>query len=256
MYAEFGSLEGSRFVFDHLLGRDVVTWSTMIEGYAQDEQGKKALWLFLSMQQEVQPNRVTFVNVVKACATLEWPTISKIIHILIVEGGYDVDTLLSTALIYMYTKCCSFEDANVLFKALSAPTVVTWTAMIAGYAVHGDLEVALKYYANMQQKGQRPNEATFLSLLSACNRLGHPHRGYSLLDSMSFQGLKPTVVHYHCMVDLLGRIGCLNLASVVLHSIPVADSHVIGMRSLLSHCKIHGNTYISEDVFNQVAASN
>lgn len=254
MYAEFGSLGEARFVFDHLRGRDVVTWSTMIEGYAEGGHGKEAFWLFLVMQEEVQPNRVTFVNVVKACATLESPTISKFIHMFVVEGGYDLDTLLGTALIDMYAKCGSFADANVLFKALPAPNVVTWTAMIAGYAVHGDLEVALKYYVDMQQEGLEPNEVTFLSLLSACNHLGYLYKGYSLLDSMAIQGLQPTVEHYHCMVDLLGRTGCLNLASVVLQSIPVVvDSHVVGMRSLLSHCKIHGNADISKDVFNQIA---
>ncbi|MCO5570762.1 hypothetical protein L7F22_024490 [Adiantum nelumboides] len=253
MYAEFGSIEEARFVFDHLNGRDVVTWSSIIEGYAEDGLANEALWLFTQMQQEVQPNKVTFVNLAKVCTSLESVTLSNLIYGSVVEGGFNSDTLLGTALIDLYAKCGSFEDANVLFKLLPVRNVVTWTAMISGYALHGNFKLAMKYYSTMQREGLKPNETTFLAVLSACNHVGLVLKGYTLFDTMALQGLTPTIEHHHCMMDLFGRTGCVNLASVVLHSIPADDLQIAGSPSVLNHCKTHGSLDVSEDVFNLVA---
>ncbi|KAI5058870.1 hypothetical protein GOP47_0027040 [Adiantum capillus-veneris] len=252
MYAEFGSIEEARFVFDHLCGRDVVTWSSIIEGYAEDGLANEALSLFTQMQQEVEPNKVTFVNLAKACTSLESLTLSNLIYGSVIEGGFNSDTLLGTALIDLYAKCGSFEDANVLFMSLPIRNVVTWTTMIAGYALHGDFKLAMKCYANMWQEGLRPNETTYLLLLSACNHLGLVHKGCTLFDTMALQGVTPTFEHHHCMMDLFGRTGCLNLASVVWHSIPADDLRVAGSRSVLSHCKTHGSLDVSKDFFDEV----
>lgn len=248
-----GSLEDALYVFDHLPRRDVVTWSALIAGYAQQGCGQEAIWLFQKMQQEVEPNRVTYVNVVGVCSILESLGLGKLIHGSVVEKGFESDTLLGTSLIDMYAKCGSFEDAHTLFKALPNRNVVTWTTMIAGYALHNDLSLALKCFDDMQKEGLKPNEATFLSLLSACSHLGLVHEGYHLFEFMTDQGVKPTVEHYYCMVDILGRAGCLKQAAFVLQSMPSIGSHAVGLRSLLSHCKTHGNMEIARHIFNQVA---
>ncbi|KAH7288818.1 hypothetical protein KP509_31G044700 [Ceratopteris richardii] len=253
IYAEFGNIEDARFVFEHLIEKDVVTWSSMIEGYAQEGQVSEAFRLFTVMWQEVEPNKVTYVNLAKACTNMESVASSNLIYGTVIEEGFNSDTLLGTTMIDLYAKCGCFEDANALFKALPVRNVVTWTTMISGYALHGNIHGALKCYSGMQEEGLKPNEATFLSLLSLCNHLGLVHKGCTFFESMVLQGVIPAVEHHHCIMDLFGRTGSLKLATVVLDSSPVTPMQSPGLRSLLSHCKAHCNVGTSELIFKQVA---
>ncbi|CAK9278386.1 unnamed protein product [Sphagnum jensenii] len=71
MYVKCGSIEEAWTVFEKMPSGNVVTWTTMILGHVQCRQGQKALELFEKMQQEgVQPDFVTFVGVLNACASI------------------------------------------------------------------------------------------------------------------------------------------------------------------------------------------
>jgi pentatricopeptide repeat protein len=69
MYAKCGSLEEAWRVFNNMPSRNVVMWNTIILGLVKCGQGQKTLKLFCQMQWEgVQPDSVTFVGVLNACA--------------------------------------------------------------------------------------------------------------------------------------------------------------------------------------------
>ncbi len=57
-------------MFNKMPSHDVVTWNALIFGHVKCGQGYKALELFQQMQQEgVQPNTITFVGFLNACAS-------------------------------------------------------------------------------------------------------------------------------------------------------------------------------------------
>ncbi len=71
MYAKCGSIEDGWRVFNKMPSQNVVTWSSMILGHVKCAQGQKARGLFEQMQQEgVQLDSVTFLGVLKACASM------------------------------------------------------------------------------------------------------------------------------------------------------------------------------------------
>jgi pentatricopeptide repeat protein len=71
MYARCGSTEDAWRVFNKTPSRNVVTWNAMVLGHVKCGQGQKALELFQQMQQKgVRPNSVTFVGLLKACASV------------------------------------------------------------------------------------------------------------------------------------------------------------------------------------------
>ncbi len=75
-------------------------------------QGHKALKLFRQMQQEgVQPNSVTFVGVLNACASVVALEDGRCVHQQIVECGWDSNVFVANSLVDMYVKCGSIEDA-------------------------------------------------------------------------------------------------------------------------------------------------
>lgn len=255
MYAKSGSLEDAHNVFSQLGDRDIVTWSAMIAGCAQHEQGHQALRVFQQMQQEgIKPNRVTFISVLKGCSNVAALDQGKLIHAHIIKSSFESDLLVGSTLVEMYAKCGNLKDAHSVFQKIPNRNVVTWTAMLAGYALHGHYRLVLEYFDSMQQERCKPNDVTFVCLLSACSHLGLLAQGcYHFESMMDKHGIIPTVEHYYGLVDLFGRVGHLHEAEHIIHTIPFLGSHVVGWRSLLSHCKMHGNIALGRGSFDHIA---
>jgi pentatricopeptide repeat protein len=90
MYPKCGSIEDAWRVFNKMPSQNVVTWSTMIFGHVKCGQGQKALGLFQQMQQEgVQPDSVTFVGVLKACASMVAIEEGRCVHRDIIQRGME-----------------------------------------------------------------------------------------------------------------------------------------------------------------------
>jgi pentatricopeptide repeat protein len=137
---------------------------------------------------------------------------------------------------------------RLFFDKMSRRNTVSWNAMIVGYAMHGQGKVALQFFELMQQSGQKPNYVTFIGVLSACCHAGLVDDGWRYFDSMiQYYGITPTMDHYCCMVDLLGRAGRLDEAKEFIDKIPIKPNVVI-LGSLLGACRVHNNIKIGEHV--------
>ncbi|CAM6017495.1 unnamed protein product [Sphagnum balticum] len=247
LYANTGSVIDTHCVFDKLPQKDVVSWNTMIVGYAKHGCGEEAFRLFHQMQQEgFKPDTVTCTSILKACTgprALEW---GKRVHSHIMKAGYNVDVRIGNALIDMYAKCGSLEAARQVFDVMPERDVISWTAMIVGLAQHGCGEEALQVFEQMRVEGVEPNAVTFVGVLSACSHAGLVEEAYGYFSSMCHQnGISPVGEHYGCMVDLLGRGGHLKEAEDLIKKMPAeADATIWG--SLLGACRTHGNVELAE----------
>eukprot|EP01018_Ginkgo_biloba_P003052 Gb_20350 [translate_table: standard] len=241
-YAQNGYLDEALKIFHQMPEKDVVSWSAMIAGYAHIGRGNDALNCLEQMQQEgIKANHYTFTSALSACSSLATLQQGKQIHSHIIRTACHLNVIVESALVDMYAKCGIIEDASKVFDRMSSRNVVVWTAMIAGCALHGFSHESLQLFERMLQEGTKPNEITFLGVLSACSHAGLVDEGRQYFDSMSKKhGITPRVEHYVCMVDLLGRAGHLNDAEVFIGKMKVEpDAAVWG--ALLSACRIHGN---------------
>ncbi|CAK9194499.1 unnamed protein product [Sphagnum troendelagicum] len=138
MYAKCGSVEDAWRVFNKMPFQNVVTWSTMILRDGKCGQGQKALRLFQQMQQEgVQPDSVTFVGVLKACASMVAIEEGRCVHQDIIQSSLESDVFVGSGLVNMYAKCGSVEAAWRVFNKMPSRTVVTWNAILGGCAMNG-----------------------------------------------------------------------------------------------------------------------
>ncbi|CAM6030470.1 unnamed protein product [Sphagnum balticum] len=247
MYSRCGSVEDARKVFDKLPRRDVISWTAMISACMQHGLGKEAINLFWQMEQEgVKPDKVTFNTVLNACASLAVLDKGRQVHACIIEAGFERDVFVGNALVDMYSKAGSLQDAREAFDNISLRDVVSWSTMILAYAQHGHGQEALQLFEQMQQEGVKPDLITFMGVLSACSNVGLVDEGQRYFQSMSRDhALTPTVEHYGCMVDILGRAGCIKEVQQVILEMPVQpDSALWG--SLLAACKLQGNVEVGE----------
>ncbi|KAH8951758.1 hypothetical protein BDL97_09G046200 [Sphagnum fallax] len=219
----------------------------MILGHVKCGQGQKALELFQQMQQEgVQSDPVTIVGVLNACASVVALEEGRRAHDWVIKSGWDSIVFVGNSLIDMYAKCGSLEDALKVFNKMPSRDVVTWNAMIGGYAIHGHGKEALKQFEQMREEGVQPDDTTFGCLLSACSHSGLVDEGLRFYSSMStVYMISANLQHDICMVDLLGRAGRLHEAENMVLAMPYKPQ-VAAWMALLGACRIHGNVEMGE----------
>eukprot|EP01018_Ginkgo_biloba_P031744 Gb_11663 [translate_table: standard] len=248
-YAHNGCLDEAMKFFQETPGRNVVSWTAMIAGYAQNGHFEEALKLFRQMQLEnVKPDSETFASILPACASLAALEHGKEVHEDIIRIGFQSHVFLGSALVDMYAKCGSIEDARKVFDKMTTRDVVLWNVMILGYAMHGCGMEALQQFEKMQCSGVNPNFVTFIGVLSACCHAGLVDEGWQYFHCMSrCYHITPAIEHYCCMVDLLGRAGHLVEAQDLIKKMPIKPNAAI-WGSLLGACKIHTNIDLGECV--------
>lgn len=245
MYTKCGSFEDAHGVFYQSSLQNMVMWNAMPASrtwHEHDEDSSKLL-----QREAMVAYGATFINILKACSTLVALDLGRLFHSRVIETFLELDMSIGNALIDMYAKCGSLEDACSVFHKMPDRGVVTWTTMIGAYGHHSDYKLASQYFEKMLTEGLRPVEITYICLLTACSRAGLVKEGCHHFKSMiKAHGLTPTLDHYYCIVDLFGRSGRLAEAEDVLQTLPFMGPSVVGLRTLLNHCKLHGNVELGQ----------
>lgn len=242
VYSKCSCVNDARVVFEEMPERDVVVWNAMIFGYTLNSQCEDALKLFLEMlPAKMKPNEFTFVALVASASNLASLFHGLQFHDQIIKRCLDSDPYVSNALIDMYAKCGSIDEARRLFDIMRGRDVVCWNSMISRYAQHGHAEEALRMFDQMRKVEIEPNYVTFVGVLSACSHVGLVEKGLYLFNSMKYDyGIEPGMEHYACMVALLGRFGKLHEANEFIQQMPFEPAATV-WRSLLSACQIVGD---------------
>ncbi|KAJ8753853.1 hypothetical protein K2173_000107 [Erythroxylum novogranatense] len=255
LYAKCGSMDKARGVFDGMREKDIVCWSAMIQGYASNGMPNEALELFhMMLNENLRPDCYAMVGALCACASLGALEYGEWVTNLMDKNVFLANHVLATALIDMYAKCGSMTRAWEVFKGIKNRDRVVWNAAISGLAMNGHVKTVLGVFGQMGKLGIQPDDNTFVGLLSACGHAGLLGDGRQFFDSMSHVfALTPTIEHYGCMVDLLGRAGLLDEAHQLIKSMPF-KANVIVWGALLSGCRLHRDMKLAEYVLKELIA--
>ncbi|XP_026380245.1 pentatricopeptide repeat-containing protein At2g20540-like [Papaver somniferum] len=251
-YLRCGDLESALGVFRVMEERSVFSWNSIITGFVQGGRAIEALEFFHEMQvlgeDRVSPDEVTIASVISACASIGALDQGKWVHSYLKRSGLESDIVIRTALVDMYGKCGCLENAVAIFREMGEKDVLAWTAMISVFALYGLGNEAFDLFEEMKMEGVKPNNVTFVGLLSACAHSGLVEKGrwcFEIMREVYF--IKPQVQHYACMVDLLGRAALFEEAEDIIRSMPMEpDVYVWG--ALLGSCRMHGNVELGERV--------
>ncbi|KAK9280479.1 hypothetical protein L1049_014171 [Liquidambar formosana] len=165
-----GGIQFARIVFDEMPKLDSVSWSAMIGGYARLGQSTDAVGLFRKMQiAGVCPDEITMVSVLSACTDLGALELGKWVESYLKKERIQKTVELCNALIDMYAKCGDVDKAMSLFRNMSDKTIVSWTSVIVGMAMHGRGLEVISLFDEMKAAGMAPDDVAFIGLLSACS---------------------------------------------------------------------------------------
>ncbi|WCJ22149.1 Pentatricopeptide repeat (PPR) superfamily protein [Euphorbia peplus] len=250
-YSKGGDVENAKWFFDEAKVKDRGVWGAMISGYAQNNCFKECLYMFRLMQlSRVVPDEGIFVSILSACAQLGALDIGIWVHRYLERLGLPLSTRLSTGLIDMYSKCGNVSLAKRLFDEMPQRDTVCWNVMISGLAMHGDGKGAVRLFWKMEEAGFRPDDVTFIAVLSACSYSGLAYEGLRILDRMcTVYRIEPKSEHHGCIVDLLSRGGLIQEAKDIIQRMPVSSTtceKAIAWRALLSACCNQGQARLAE----------
>nr|KYP75022.1 Pentatricopeptide repeat-containing protein At4g14850 family [Cajanus cajan] len=247
-YGKCGDIASSEMVFDRIDRRNVVSWGSMLATLVQNHEEERACMVFLQARKEVEPTDFMISSVLSACAELGGLELGRSVHALAVKACVEENIFVGSALVDMYGKCGSIENAEQVFSEMPERNLVTWNAMIGGYAHLGDVDMALSLFEEMTlgSCGIAPSYVTLVSVLSACSRAGAVERGLQIFESMRGRyGIEPGAEHYACVVDLLGRSGLVDRAYEFIKRMPILPTIPV-WGALLAACRMHGKTKLGK----------
>ncbi|KAL3512384.1 hypothetical protein ACH5RR_025101 [Cinchona calisaya] len=232
----------SKVLFDNMTNKGLVSWNAMIAGYSHNKLPSAALNIFREMVADgIQPNEYTIMSVLGTISQFSALRLGQETHCYALKVHLMKDSLINCSIIDMYAKSGSIESSQKVFEQLQDKDTASCSAMISGYAIHGQGKEADMLFQNMNKLGLKPNHFTFIGILIACNHAGLIEQGLKYLSEMhTLHKIERKLEHYACVVDMLGRVGLFADALELIAKMPVQPDGRI-WSSLLSSCRIHND---------------
>ncbi|KAF2314465.1 hypothetical protein GH714_026746 [Hevea brasiliensis] len=239
-FSAIGKVQKAIQLFKMMPEKDDVAWTAVISGFVNNRDYEEAFHWFIEMLKEaVKPNSLTLSSLLSASAGLATLNQGLQIHAHALKMDMQFDLFVQNSLVSMYSKCGNVAEAYQVFTSINAPNLISFNSMITGFSQNGRGEQALQLFSKMEKESWEPNEITFLGILSACTHVGLVEEGWKYFNLMKYvYNMEPSLDHYVCMVDLLGRAGLLDEAINLIHSMPF-EPHAGVWGALLGASRVH-----------------
>uniref|UniRef100_A0A0D9WTL4 DYW domain-containing protein n=1 Tax=Leersia perrieri TaxID=77586 RepID=A0A0D9WTL4_9ORYZ len=249
-YSRSGDMGSAEEVFGRCPVKDMVAWTAMVTGYAQNAMPVKALQVFDRMTAlGMVIDEVSLTGAISACAQLGVVRRAAWVQEIAERNGFGNNIVVGSGLVDMFSKCGFIDEARTVFDGMQEKNVYTYSSMIAGLASHGRASEAIDLFKEMVNRANvEPNHVTFIGVLTACSHAGMVGEGrYYFAQMKDKYGIMPSADHYACMVDLLGRAGLVDEALDLVRSMTLKP-HGGVWGALLGACRIHGKGEIAKVV--------
>ncbi|KDP25082.1 hypothetical protein JCGZ_22617 [Jatropha curcas] len=240
LHSKCGNMEDACYLFGMMSERDVVSWNAMIGGYAVQGFSDDSFRMFHSMMREgVIPDCFTMGSVLKACSRVT--DLIKVcqIHGIIIRQGFGSHIYLNGSLIDAYAKCKSIKSAQDLYKSMLKKDVISFTALMTGYARDSNYSrEALELLREIQQIHMEIDDVTLCTMLNICADAASLDMGRQI-HALALK-YKPNydVAMGNALVDMYAKSGEIEDATRAFYDIK--EKNVISWTSLITGYGKHG----------------
>lgn len=224
LFTSCKSLQDANRVFCRLPKPTIHTWNALMTAHIKLGEEQRALGLFYMMEQfSIRPDKFTFLCALKACSNIQGTDEGRLIHKQIMKTNLGEDIMLGNAIIDMYAKCGSLEEAIDVFENLSNPDAVSWGAMITGYVQHGQALPALELFEKVLRQGIKPGKVMFLGTFKACGILSAIVWGRWIHDELIRSDVEVDLVIKNCLIDMYIKCEVMADAQALFQSLQIQD---------------------------------
>lgn len=257
-YAKSGQADRARKLFDEMGERDNFSWSAMMSGYVRSDRPREALELFRTMRtsgENLKPNMFTVSSALAASGAVRCLRTGKEIHGHMTRTGLDSDLVVWSALLDMYGKCGSVDEARHVFDKMADRDVVSWTAMIDRYFEEKRSDEGFALFSSLVVGSgkTRPNEFTFASVLNACADRAAEELGKQVHGYMTRSGFDPSSFAGSALVHMYMKCGNVERGKRVFEGMP--DRDLVSWTSLIVGYAQHGYPNEALRVFESLLKS-
>ncbi|OVA18008.1 Pentatricopeptide repeat [Macleaya cordata] len=218
MYAKYGPINLARQLFDEMPDRKIADWNSMISGYWKWGYQEEASRLFESMPEK---------NVIS------W-----------------------TAMVTGYSKSGDLENARKVFDEMPDKSVVSWNAMLSGYAQNDFVEEGLKLFEKMMDSCDfKPDETTWVTIISSCAAKGDPQLAKSLVSSIDRRKINLNCFIKTALIDMHAKCGSLETARQIFDEMGV-QRNLVSWNAMISAYTKNGDLMSARKIFNEMPEKN
>ncbi|XP_021748507.1 pentatricopeptide repeat-containing protein At3g50420-like [Chenopodium quinoa] len=225
MYSSCGDTQSAFHLFEGIQNPDIVSWNSMMAGYAEKREGEKAMALFVQLQHHAgrKADEYTFAALISAVQECPLLYYGEALHAQVIVYGLDTSVFVGSPLISVYFGYGKVESAEGVFHTISKKDVVLWTEMISGYSKVEDSENAIKFFYNMWQQGHKIDDFSLSSALSACADLATLNQG-EMLHSLAIKtGCDSEMAVCGSLINAYAKNGDLQAAKSIFAEIKYPD---------------------------------
>ncbi|XAR68538.1 hypothetical protein NMG60_11003687, partial [Bertholletia excelsa] len=243
MYVKFNRLENARQVFDEMLDRNTVTWTSLINGYSQMDDIKSVIKIAHDMHKSHgEFNEHTFSVILRVCGCGSTGHVfGEQIHGFVIKNGFSEDLFVGTSLVSMYSRSGHLDDAEKIFNELKYLDLRSLNFMILEYGNAGYGEKALELFLCLLHHRLEPNDYTFTNLICACNGTLGLEEGKQLHGLAMKHGLVDKSSVGNTIITMYGRHGLVGEAEIMFHK--MGDKNLISWTALLSSYVKNGSPH-------------
>ncbi|OWM73670.1 pentatricopeptide repeat-containing protein At2g27610 [Punica granatum] len=253
-YSKCNEMDDALTTFSTMPGtRNVVLWTALISGYLQNGGAARAVDLFRQMTRDgVYPNSFTY-SVILTAHPFVCPSA---IHAQVIKTNYERTSTVGTALLDAYFKEGNSDAATEVFDSIEEKDIVSWSAILAGYAQIGDSARTVTVFMKLgRERCIRPNEYTFSSVINACaGPTAGAEQGRQLHGCSIKSGFSNALVVSSALVTMYAKRGNIENANKVFRRQRERDS--VSWNSMISGYAQHGDGKKALEVFEEMKSQN
>lgn len=251
LYAKCGEIKQARMVFDGLGNRTIVSWTSVISGYAQNGQPVEALRIFSQMRRNnVFPDWIALVSILRAYADIDDLEQGRSVHGSVIKIGLEKEPDLLISLTAFYAKCGLVAVARTFFNQMDNPNLILWNAMISGYAKNGCAEEAVNLFQSMIFQNIRTDYISVTSAISACAQIGSLELAKWMGVYVSRSVFKKDLAVNTALIDMYAKCGSVSLAREVFNQ--TDDRDVVVWSAMIVGYGLHGKAWEAIELFNEM----
>lgn len=173
-YSKCGTVVYAHRVLNMMPQRDVVSWSALITGFVAQGYGSDGVGLFCAMRREgVRPNEFALATCLKACSISYDVGFGKQVHLEAIKLGFCLDLFVGSALVDLYSKCSEIELAERVFNSMPELNVVSWNALLNGYAESGDGQKVMNLFCSTEDMEKKFSKFSLSTVLKGFANSGY-----------------------------------------------------------------------------------
>ncbi|CAE6158591.1 unnamed protein product [Arabidopsis arenosa] len=251
MYSKYGEVSYAERIFNGMIQRNIVVWNVMVGCYARNSRVTDAFLCFQKMSEQngLQPDVITMINLLPACAILEGRTI----HGYAMRSGFLPHIVLETALIDMYGECGQLKSAEVIFDRIAEKNLISWNSIIAAYVQNGKNYSALELFQKLWDSSLVPDSTTIASILPAYAESLSLNEGRQIHAYIVKSRYGSNTIILNSLVHMYAMCGDLEDARKCFNHVLLKD--VVSWNSIIMAYAVHGFGRISVCLFSEMIAS-